>query len=155
MSEKREPRIGSSQQAKENKCASDLLCLDTFSFAHMQSHEHASPCDIYPCMTEHMHLCSRCSEVHWLTARLKLFQETATCRSRSRILSSPCWWLFFPEHLNHDSGAALSTLDWGRIWNFQCRTLDPWVTVMFPNKTKCDSALLKANAGGVQAVAGM
>lgn len=90
MSEKREPCIGSSQQAKENKCASDLLCLDTFFFAHMQSHKHASPCDIHPCMTEHMHLCSHCSEVHWLTARLKLFQETATCLSRSRILSSPC-----------------------------------------------------------------
>lgn len=76
----------------------------------------------------------------------ELFQETATCLSRSQILSSPSWWLFFPEHLNHRSGAPLSELDWDRAGNFH--STGHWIPsalFCFPHKTNYTLKLHKAN----------
>lgn len=46
-----------------------------------------------------------CRNMCWLSAMPTFFfpQETATCRSRTQILSSPSQWLFLSEHLRRGS----------------------------------------------------
>lgn len=94
------------------------------------------------CMEEHVHLCSHCSNMHWLSALPQLFQETATSLFRNQILSSPRWWLFFPDHLNHHSGSTfLSGLGQSLEFPFQYYGLLCCNTVYHKKTTNCNLVL--------------